>query len=149
VTITCVRCGRDGDTANPGLVPDGWEGSILDAVCPGCQLSSWNPHCTSVLDREGVRVAWTDADGNPVVSPAISAMPREEWATRSWTHCDYVDSEVVRLNEDPAWEKSPDPLKWTCPRCGGTSFEWVHADYPASGLQPGSFTVEADDDGTT
>jgi hypothetical protein len=32
------------------------------------------------------------------------------------------------------------------PDCGGTEFDAVHRDYEPSGLQPGSFRAELDDD---
>src|SRR4051812_4974295 len=51
IPLYCVRFGREATTGYAGnvtLVPDEWEGTFHEPVCPGCQLAEWHPHCTSV-----------------------------------------------------------------------------------------------------
>jgi hypothetical protein len=63
-----------------------------------------------------------------------SRHPREH--RRPLAYCEYIDLTVSWIEEED-W-----PEGWCCPRCGGTTFEGVHRDYPPAGIQPGSFTVE-------
>jgi hypothetical protein len=123
------------------LPPRGWEGTVNTAVCPGCQLAEWHPHCTSWLDDygHGKRVAWRDEGGDDVISSEIAAMPSEEWDTESWAPCDYIDHTISWIDEAD-W-----PKQWRCPECGGTAFEGVHGDYPMSGLKGARFSVELGD----
>jgi hypothetical protein len=109
LTVSCSRCGRDEATVYAGnstLVPEGWEGSIGAAVCPGCQLALWHPLCETIVDTD---------TGRPI---DIDAMQR-----------------AIR-----------NPETWTCPRCGGTDFVLVHADYPLSGLRGSSFKVSLEEE---
>lgn len=109
------------------MVPDGWEGAVHNAVCPGCQIAGWHPLCTSLVDRDGQRVD-------------VEAIPREEWDRNTVFRCEYLDLSVSWI-EDDDW---PDP--WQCPECGGTSFEGVHRDYPRSGLSGAAFEVQESDE---
>jgi hypothetical protein len=128
--VACVRCGRTAKPLPWGL-PEGWEGTPSEAICPGCQYAEWHPHCTSLVSyRDGERV-------DPEVDWAN--MPREEWDFESLMRCDYIDLGVSWI-DDADW-----PKEWRCPKCGGTDFEGVHRDYPPSGLQPGSFEVDISD----
>jgi hypothetical protein len=100
-------------------------------ICPGCQYVEWHPHCTSLVDVEtGERV-------DPAVDWA--AMPRDEWELSRLTRCEHIDLTVVGIETEGQ-------MKWRCPDCGGTTFEWVHRDYPPSGLRPGGFRAELDED---
>lgn len=142
-----VRCGRCGKTAPRrfhrgwAVVPDGWEGSIDDAVCPACQYVEWHPCCLAPVDM---------ATGEPWDVAALIAMPREEVDTSQIRYCECIDYTVAVTDDDEAW-----PQEWRCPRCGYQhttrfrTFQWVHRDYVPSGLHPGMFTVESaelDDD---
>lgn len=141
-TIACSRCGRAPredeliDEPEVGL-PRGWEGSRFEGVSPGCQLAEWNPLCRSLLDADGERVAAVTVEDELILEPAIAAMPREEIASGDWMWCDYKDSSVSWIEGE-----GEHPADWRCPQCGGTSFMWVHADYPISGLAGSAFTVE-------
>jgi hypothetical protein len=126
----CTRCGRESESEQPGLLPEGWgHGYWLDArkefevVCDRCQFAEWVPHCTSVTDWDGDRV---DVD-------ALRASGRDI-PEASVKYCDYVDLSLS-FSEDN-W-----PESWTCPQCGGTTFEGVKRDYHKSGLDHGDFTV--------
>lgn len=121
---TCSRCQRTDSRPLPGptAIPDGWEGSHLEPVCPGCQLAAWHPHCTSVVDFHGERVD-------------VAAIPRKEWGVGLLMHCGYLDTSVSYYSDEL-------PDAWACPDCGGTEFELVHADYQQSGLRPGGFRAE-------
>lgn len=121
---TCSRCQRIDERPFHELtqVEPYWEGAESEAVCPNCQLVLWHPHCMSPVDADGERVD-------------LAAIPRDEWDENSIFYCEYID--LTRgYAEDEEW-----PQSWTCPRCGGTDFEFVHADYPPSGFRPGSFEL--------
>jgi hypothetical protein len=128
---TCSRCQRTDerpfiDLASLEPLVEAWEGTLAEPVCPHCQLAAWHLHCTGVVDVEGVRVE-------------IGAIPRSEWDANSVFRCGYIDVEHRFLEEDE-W-----PIEWTCPKCGGTRFEFVRRDYLPSGLQPGSFSGEVEE----
>jgi len=63
-------------------------------------------------------------------------MPREEWDFSELTRCEYIDLTVSYIEDQPS--------EWTCPRCGGTTFEGVHRDYTPSGLAGTAFEVGGD-----
>jgi len=149
VQVTCTRCARTADAQPPGL-PDDWEGSVNDAVCPGCQYAEWHPRCTSVraehgygerIDVEALKrgePTTVNVNGLPVLLRSTSEL---EPLGVGW--CDYIDLSVAFLDPSDDW-----PQEWRCPECGGTTFEGVHADYQASGLKGAGFngTVEGDED---
>lgn len=85
-TIICIGCGRsphDGEQAQmDGAPPDGWERTILKAVCPGCQFAEWHPYCTSVVDFDGERI-----------DPAAS---EQELAPGLFRRCGFIDLEDSR-----------------------------------------------------
>ena len=68
---------------------------------------AWHPHCLSLVDNDGDRVA-------------VEVMPRREWAGSGLVrYCHWVDTTVI-INPDA------DPLPaWVCPSCGGTEYELV------------------------
>jgi hypothetical protein len=148
-TVACVRCGRVAELPAPGVVPpEGWEGTAAAAVCPGCQYVEWHPHCTSLrsdygyggrVDVEalarGESVTYQDQDGDTLIARSLHDV-RGELA-----YCDYIDTSI-------AWTDDADfPASWTCPKCGGITFEGVHRDYMQSGLK-GSFSADVEEDGT-
>ena len=128
--VTCVRCGREAEVpdlpTHVATPPEGWEGTIFEPVCPGCQFAEWHPHCTSLIDLDGERLN-------------LAVIPREEVDWNRVTRCEYIDLTIAVVDGDD-W-----PDTWQCPKCGGTDFEWVHADYMPSGLQPGSFEADAEE----
>jgi hypothetical protein len=129
-TVHCSRCGREGHaagTGRPWFLPHEWQGTLSEAVCPGCQYAEWHPHCSSLVDVDGERVD-------------LSAIPREERALERLSRCEYIDLTVSWI-DDADW-----PQAWRCPECGGTGFEGVHRDYQQSGLRGTSFTIDADTD---
>jgi len=131
MTFRCSRCGREAESrgkAGPhDLLPAGWShgGWLADrqeteVVCDGCQFAEWVPHCASVVDLDGelidveaLRAAGHDVDASMV-----------RW-------CDFVDLSVSFDDDHP-------PESWTCPRCGGHSFEGVKRDYLPDG--PGGWS---------
>ena len=125
---TCSRCQRIDERPFRELTLSEpfWEGHDREPVCPSCQLAHWHPHCTSLVDVGGERVD-------------LAVIPREEWDPNSVFRCEYIDLTRGYLEEDD-W-----PETWTCPSCGGTEFEFVHADYMPSGLQPSSFELRLAD----
>jgi len=147
--VRCLRCGRDGE-ASPPVPPDGWEGSISEPICPGCQSAEWHPHCTSVraesgygqrIDLEALargESTTVDVDGVPVVLRSTSDAQSLDAA---W--CDYIDLSIARTDGDADWL-----TEWRCDACGGTGFEWVHADYMQSGLGGTSFDLRVEEDDT-
>jgi hypothetical protein len=42
--------------------------------------------------------------------------------------CGYIELGVTALVEPEGWLRG---WTWTCPVCGGTSFEWVPGEYPS------------------
>jgi hypothetical protein len=85
--VRCQRCGREGASRLVGamaVVPEGWEGTIHDAVCAGCQYAEWHPLCESILTWDGERV---DRD-------RLAAMPRDEWKRDDFTRYEYLDLTV-------------------------------------------------------
>ena len=120
----CVRCGATAERQQPNLIPDGWDGTIRAGVCPNCQLAEWHPHCTSL-----VTIIPTDGSIPPGqrVDRTVD-WPREEWDLIELERCDYIDPTIAVTYAD-----ENRPTDWRCPRCGGTSFEWVQADYPHAG----------------
>ena len=132
--ITCTRCRREAE-ANPPMLPEGWEGSIHEAVCPGCQSAVWHPHCTSIRAESGYgeRVDLEALDRGESTTVTVDGMPillrtRAEAETLGVAWCDYIDLAVSRTDGDDDW-----PTDWRCTECGGTAFEWVHPDYQGSG----------------
>jgi hypothetical protein len=76
-----VRAGRECARADEPIVvqiPRGWEGSRSEAVCPGCQLAEWHPHCMSPVDSDGQLVD-------------LAPIPREEWDRDLIFYCEYID----------------------------------------------------------
>jgi hypothetical protein len=151
LTVHCARCGREAtteDRAHNTLVPDGWEGSKYEAVCPGCQYAEWHPHCTSVCvecgsgDRVDIAAlqrgeqVTVEIYGTPVLLRSLDDLKVLPDGELGW--CDYKDLSI-------AWTDDEDqPAEWTCPACGGTEFEGVHRDYPASNLKGTTFTTEVE-----
>lgn len=144
-SIACSRCGRK-DEMNGAFLPDGWEGSALEAVCAGCQYAEWHPHCTSVrveagygdrLDVEALErgeAVTVNIDETPVVIRSVEDLSGLGTGEIGW--CDYIDLGI-------SWIDDADfPSSWTCPECGGTTFEGVHRDYMASNLKGASFSPE-------
>lgn len=114
-TVSCAWCGRQAETRKfpSGLfaLPEGgWSGAVDDAVCPNCQYVEWHPHCTSLIDADGARVA-------------IEAIPAEEWDAKLVVRCGCVDLTISWIGDEDC------PESWRCPQCGGTEFEGVHRDY--------------------
>lgn len=69
----------------------------------------WHPHCTSVVDvydREYVD---------------FTVIPESEIDASDVEWCGYVDRDRIYVDEE--W-----PEAWTCPDCGGTSFELVEIE---------------------
>jgi hypothetical protein len=117
--VTCTRCGKAGEPIGyAGLVgvPEGWEGSIDDAVCPGCQVPEWHPLCQGLVDFDGERVD-------------LNVIPREEIDWNRLSRCEHLDLTVVWVEGDE-W-----PAGWCCPECGCTEFGLVHREYPPSGFR--------------
>lgn len=156
-TTTCSRCGRVADGALDDLIfyDDAgnldpvrtWTGSQNEAVCPGCQLTTWHPHCTSVRADQGYgervdvdalargeQVTFHDSDG--VLLTARSFDDVRDML--GW--CDYIDQSLSFLSDE-----IPESLEWQCPECGGTSYEFVQPDYQQSGLRGTSFRTEIDE----
>lgn len=141
--VCCTRCGREGVRGPDEMLPPGWEGQatpkreVVEAICPGCQSAIWHPHCRALVEWES----------GEVVNPAVdwANMPREEIDFDTLHYCDYIDT-TIAVTLDDEW-----PQRWTCPECGTehkatddpdeATFEWVHADYPPSGL-PGAEPIE-------
>ena len=142
--VTCVRCRKEGEArgeGNTALVPEGWEGTIKEPVCPGCQLAEWHPLCESVVDEDGRRVG-ARVGYEFVYESWIEAMPPEErsGSEGDWRWCEHLDLSLSYL--DPATA----PAEWTCAECGGHAFVLVHADYPRSGMRGSAFTAEVEED---
>lgn len=119
------------------------ERTVVEAVCPGCQLAVWHPYCTSVRAEDGhgeridvtalergervvVHAGTLDGEDVPVVLSSTSDL---EVLGVGW--CGRVDLSVSWV-DDAEWPKG-----WRCPDCGGTDFEGVHADStePAPGFE--------------
>jgi hypothetical protein len=146
--VRCDRCGKEEPATKMAtgagfLLPECWEGSFPhEAVCPGCQFAEWHPHCTSVATRDGERVdleplgrgepVTIQLDGVPVRFNSVS-----EFAPGTLVWCDYVDLSVSYIDDEPT--------DWRCARCGGTTFEGVHADYQESGPSGATFTIETEE----
>ena len=54
--VTCTRCAKSSESFDPPAWPEGWEGSVSEAVCPGCQYVEWHPLCEGIVDFGGRRV---------------------------------------------------------------------------------------------
>jgi hypothetical protein len=117
INVACARCGRLPRAAEEpemvGAPPRGWEGTVLEAFCPGCQLGTWHPECTSLVDLDGARV-----------DPAT--IPEQVWGPGSVEVCGYVDRAVSWV--DDGLEGAGAPTSWVCPNCGGTQYIGVHGD---------------------
>jgi hypothetical protein len=42
----------------------------------------------------------------------------------SYSYCEYIDMTVTVI-ADPEEDEDAFPDEWTCPRCGGTRFDWM------------------------
>ena len=78
-----------------------------------------------------------EIDGQPVIFRSRDDLDAVPVGEISW--CDYIDLTISVTDDTPTEEWSIDRR---CPKCGGTAYEWVHPDYPPSGL--GAFTAEID-----
>jgi hypothetical protein len=75
---------RQDSSGSTGLIPvapvvdgaDGWEGSLHDAVCPGCQLAEWVPLCQSLVDKDGELVDLTRPRGRGARPHVWKTRPR-------------------------------------------------------------------------
>ena len=124
--VTCTRCAKSSESFDPPAWPEGWEGSVSEAVCPGCQYVEWHPLCEGIVDFGGRRVD-------------LSVIARDEIDPNRLSRCEYLDLTV-------AWIGDERPHKWRCPKCGCTEFVGVHPDYPRSGLTGGTlFSAEIDE----
>lgn len=148
-TIQCARCGRENEIQILGTVaapPEGWEGSIFDAICPGCQFIEWHPHCTSLRAEHGYGDRIDTAALERGESITVKDVDDDLVVVRSFSdleilgvgRCEYIDYDV-RWIDDAGWPKA-----WTCSQCGGTEFEGVHPDYTQSGLKGSSFSTDAE-----
>jgi hypothetical protein len=131
----CSRCMREPSPAercDTWGIPEGWEGSASQLVCPGCQPAAWHPRCTSLRADSGygdrVDLAALESgeslvvtiDEVPVRIASLSDLTTFDVGTFGW--CDFIDWSV-------SWVEDEDfPEEWSCPKCGGTEFEGVH-DY--------------------
>jgi ribosomal protein S27AE len=126
--VTCSRCHQTTGTLMQYKtcqgVPEGWEGSPDEPICPNCEMVGWVPHCISLVDQDLERVD-------------LDSIPRSEWSETGVFYCEYIDYSVSWVDNDKDW-----PEHWQCPRCGGTAFEGVHPDYPPGGIFPGQFQVD-------
>ncbi len=152
VEVLCSRCGVTKGETTPPHLPEGWEGWTREPVCPNCQLAEWHPRCTSVRAESGYgqRVdleALERGESTTLVVDDVPVVLRStadlESFAREIAWCDHVDLSVSVTDGDDDW-----PTEWVCSECGGTTFQWVHADYQASGLKGTSFgaSVEEPDD---
>lgn len=142
--VQCLRCGKTAPLrvhAGAPFLPEGWEGTTRAGVCPGCQYAEWHPHCLAAIDWETGEVVDPEVDW--------AGMPPEERDYDRLHYCETIDLSVTTLDDDLPPDQS---WRWTCPRCGTEhrlaqegereTFDWVHRDYPPSGLRPGMFRVE-------
>jgi hypothetical protein len=152
--LRCSRCGRVPREDEPLVrdLPKEWEGHKFDAVCPGCQYAEWHPHCTAVrvesgygerLDLEALErgeAVTVTIHGDPVVFRSSSDLTALPVGALGW--CDYIDLSVSWIDD------ADEPKEWRCASCGGTSFEGVHRDYPASDLKGAAFNAELREEDT-
>jgi hypothetical protein len=55
-----------------------------------------------------------------------AAMPPEERDYDRLALCGWVDMTVTAFTSEEGFS-----TEWTCPQCGGATFEWAHAEHPA------------------
>jgi hypothetical protein len=77
-------------------------------------------------------------DGDLVILRSLEDLKALGEGEIGW--CDYLDREHAYVDE------ADFPTEWTCPECGGTTFEFIHADYPASNLKGTTFRTETEED---
>ena len=148
-TVRCSRCQREGEiipdaVQGPGglwaMFPEGWTGSISregianDAICSGCQLAEWHPHCTSLRTGEC-------GDGERV---DIEALKRgKSFVVQSEAHMIEADTDEAETDEGvrvgvvidsvPVVVRSLDDLgQIGVNQCGyvDLTVSWTDEDYP-------------------
>src|SRR5947208_4207597 len=85
--VTCTRCAKSSESFDPPAWPEGWEGSVSEAVCPGCQYVEWHPLCEGIVDFGGRRVD-------------LSVIARNKIDPNRLSRCEYLDLTVAWIGDN-------------------------------------------------